>query len=286
MKGLSGMEGVGMVRARGLVAALAASALLALVAPLQASAAPPPLPSSMASTGDSITRAFDVGWCCILRDNPQYSWSTGDNTSVLSQYQRVLAANPAISGHEFNDAHTGAVMADLDGQVKTAAGQGVQYLTILMGANDVCTKTIASMTPTATYKAEFTTALTDFTTQDPTALVFLASIPNVFQLWALLHTNPKAEKRWSFFGICQSMLNPNNTDAQRAQVLAQVQADNAALKAVCAQFTACHFDGNAVFNFKLKTADVSTVDFFHPSFTGQNQLAAVTWGASYWPGTP
>ena len=33
--------------------------------------AAPPYPNSMASTGDSITRAFDVGWCCTLADAPQ-----------------------------------------------------------------------------------------------------------------------------------------------------------------------------------------------------------------------
>ena len=60
-----------------------------------------------------------------------------------SQYRRLLAVNPAISGHGFNDAKTGAKMVDLDGQVTTAAGQGVQYLTVLMGANDLCTSSAA-----------------------------------------------------------------------------------------------------------------------------------------------
>jgi hypothetical protein len=34
------------------------------------------------------------------------------------------------------------------------------------------------------------------------------------------------------------------------------------------------------------TSDVSTVDYFHPSVTGQKHLAGETWAASYWPAQP
>jgi lysophospholipase L1-like esterase len=249
-------------------------------------ASTPALPNSMASTGDSITRGFDATFSgCFISDCPQDSWSTGTSSAVTSQYQRVLAANPGISGHAYNDAKTGAKMNALDGQLATAAGQGVQYATVLMGANDVCTSSIATMTPTATLQSEFQAALTDFFTADPSASVFVSSIPNVYQLWQLLHTNSAAQSTWSLFGICQSMLARSNTDAQRQQVLNQEQADNAAEQAVCAAFAGCRWDNLATFNYAFTTKDVSTVDYFHPSLAGQNSLASVTWGAAYWPAT-
>ena len=40
-----------------------------------------------------------------------------------------------------NVARTGAKMADLDRQLKLV-GTGVQYVTVLMGANDVCTSSV------------------------------------------------------------------------------------------------------------------------------------------------
>jgi lysophospholipase L1-like esterase len=259
-----------------------ASAVLGMAG--SAAAATPALPNSMASTGDSITRAYDsTASGCFLSDCPQYSWSTGYNTTVDSQYQRILAANSAISGHEYNDAKTGAQMSALDGQLKSAASQGVQYATVLMGANDVCTSSISTMTPTATFQSEFQTALSDFFAADPTADVFVSSIPNIYQLWQLLHSNSTAEFTWSSFKICQSMLSPSNTDTQRQQVLSQEEADNSALQTVCAQYANCRWDNLATFNTSFATKDVSTVDYFHPSLTGQNLLASVTWGASYWP---
>jgi lysophospholipase L1-like esterase len=243
------------------------------------------LPNSMASTGDSITRGYDATSSgCFLADCPQYSWSTGTST-VNSHYQRLLVANPQISGQVYNDAKTGAKMTALDAQVKTAAGQGVQYLTVMMGANDVCTSSRATMTPTATLRSQFQTALTDFFAADPNAHVFVSSIPNVYQLWSVLHTNATARNAWSSFKICQSMLASTNTEADRQAVLTQEQDDNAALAAVCGQFANCKWDNLATFNYQFAASDVSTIDYFHPSVSGQAHLAATTWSAGYWPST-
>src|SRR5674476_1271307 len=56
------------------------------------------LPDSMASLGDSITRAADV--CCWYGDHPGQSWSTGNNPydGVNSQYERLVALHPAMAG--------------------------------------------------------------------------------------------------------------------------------------------------------------------------------------------
>jgi lysophospholipase L1-like esterase len=241
------------------------------------------LPRVMASTGDSITRAFDVGWCCVLQDSPSRSWSTGWNTDVYSHYRRLLTAAPQLAGHNYNDARSGAKMSDLPGQLSAAANQHADYVTILMGANDLCTSSISTMTPTTIFEAQFRTALGSFTAAQPAARVFVSSIPNIYRLWSLLHGNWLAAATWKTFNICQSMLSTSNTEEQRQQVAAQEVADNAALQRVCAQFPQCRWDGYATYNTTFSTADVSTVDYYHPSVTGQNHLAAVTWAAGYWP---
>jgi len=252
--------------------------------PVSAAGATPALPNSMASTGDSITRAFDMSlwpWC-FLTDCPSYSWSTGGNTSVSSQYRRILARNPAIAGHAFNDAKTGANMSALDGQLSTAAGQGVQYVTILMGANDLCTSTIAAMTQTATFQSEFEQALTDFSSKDAGADIYVSSLPDIYQLWNVLRTNSSAQSAWKNYNICQSMLSTANTEANRQTVVAQEAADNQALATVCGQVAKCRWDNYAGYNFKFPASDVSTFDYFHPNLQGQNAVAATTWSASFW----
>jgi hypothetical protein len=265
---------------------LCAAALALLLVPVAAAdVAHVGYPSSMASTGDSITRAFNT--CAFpFVDCPQNSWSTGSSSTVNSHYRRILAANPAISGRNFNDARTGARMNALNGQVTTVVSQRVEYVTVLMGANDVCTSSVSTMTPTATLEGQLQTALQTLSSGLPNARIYVVSIPNVYHLWEILHTNFSAVLTWSLGGICQSLLaNPMSTApadvARRQQVYNRTVDDNAALAHVCAQFIHCRFDGNAAFNLQFVRSDVSTRDYFHPSVSGQARAAAVTWAASF-----
>jgi len=261
-------------------------ALVLLAGSTLSASASTPLPRSMASTGDSITRAFNTGFFPYL-DNPSASWSTGTNSSVDSHYSRLLALQPLISGHAYNDAKSGAKMIDLAGQLKTAANQHVQYVTVLMGGNDVCTSSESTMTSVTTFRSQFTTAMNAITVGSPSTRVYVVSIPNVYNLWAVLKDNFTARAVWALFGVCQSMLaNPQSTAQpdvdRRARVLQREVDFNATLAAVCALYTHCLYDGGAVFGTTFTASDVTSRDYFHPSISGQAKLAAVTWAAGYW----
>jgi lysophospholipase L1-like esterase len=263
---------------KSLLAVLAVTAALAVPA-----AAAAPTGTSIAALGDSITRAFDT-CSTAYTDCPANSWSTGTTATVKSWYTRLLATNPAISGRNYNDAKTGAKMVDLQGQASTAAVQQAAIVTILMGANDVCTSRVSTMTPTSTLAPQLRAALTTLTTGDPGAQIYVASIPNVYHLWEIFHLNFTADLVWSFAGICQSLLaNPRSTAAadvqRRAQVADQVLADNQTIQAVCGEFASCHFDGGAAYNVVFTTSDVTTRDYFHPSVAGQAKAAAAIWSA-------
>lgn len=267
------------------ISALLGALILLAGSALSATAATP-LPRSMASTGDSITRAFNTGFFPYV-DNPSASWSTGTNSTVRSHYSRLLALQPQISGHVFNDAKSGAKMIDLNGQMTTAANQGVEYVTVLMGGNDVCTSSESTMTSVASFRSQFTAAMNTMTTRLPATRIYVTSIPNVYNLWSVLKNNSTARAVWSLFGVCQSMLaNPLSTAQadidRRARVLQRDVDFNAALQSICATYTQCRYDGGAVFNTVFSASDVTSRDYFHPSVAGQAKLAAVSWSAGYW----
>jgi len=243
----------------------------------------PPLPNSIAAAGDSITRGFDVTGTCLLRDCPNFSWSTGSDASVNSHYLRILRLNSAIAGHQYNIAKTGAKMAALANQLVQAGYYKIDYVTVLMGANDLCTSSAASMTPAQTFVNQFYTALADYFYFNPGGHVFVSSIPDIYQLWSTLHTNLSATSTWSLFHVCQSMLAKANTDADRQKVVDQERLDNYLLGYVCTTFFPnCRWDNSATFNAKFSAVEVSKIDYFHPNVAGQAHLAAVTWAASYW----
>jgi lysophospholipase L1-like esterase len=267
---------------------LLAAVAVAVALAVPAASAAPTYPNSIASLGDSITRAFDT--CSFpYVDCPANSWSTG-TSQVNSIYERLLALNPQISGHNFNDAKTGAKMVDLPGQAATAASQQADAVTILMGANDVCTSSVATMTDPTVLAGQFRSALTTLASNDPNAQIYVASIPNVYRLWQVLHTNLAADLTWSFAGICQSLLaNPLSNSAadqaRRQQVQQRTVADNAQIESACTTEFAgrCHFDNNAVYNFPFAAGDITTRDYFHPNVTGQTKLAATEWTAFFGP---
>jgi hypothetical protein len=120
----------------------------------------------------------------------------------------------------------------------------------------------------------------------PNAHVFVSSIPNIYQLWSLLHTNYLARLVWAAAGICPSMLSSSNTETQRQRVVERETEFNAVLADECGKYPGyCRFDGYATYKYTFRTSDVSTLDYFHPSRSGQANLASTTWGASWWSGT-
>jgi lysophospholipase L1-like esterase len=250
--------------------------------PAAVAAAPaPPPPDSMAAIGDSITQAVDV--CCFYGNWPGHSWSTGNVPldGIASHYERLRAQNPAIRGHRWNNAVSGAQMADAPGQARSTVGQGAEYVTILMGANDLCGWD-GTLTPTATFRAQFTETLDILRTGLPASHVFVASIPNLYQLWSILRTNPVAQTVWQAAGICPSMLNFFNSPADRQAVIDREVELNQVLESVCATWSNCRFDNYLTYNYAFTRSMVSKLDYFHPSLSGQATLSTLTWNASWW----
>lgn len=267
------------------LATLAAGVVLVLVtlapAAPAAAAAPPPLPDSMAAIGDSITQAVDV--CCFYGNWPGHSWATGNVPldGIASHYERIRAEHPAIRGRRWNNAVSGARMADAPGQARRTVDQGAEYVTILMGANDLCGWD-GALTPTATFRAQFRKTLEILRDGLPGSHVFVASIPNLYQLWSVLRTHPLAQVVWQTADICPSMLDFFNSPADRQAVIDRERELNDALRDVCATWSRCRFDNFLTYNYDFTRDQVSSLDFFHPSLRGQATLAALTWEASWW----
>ncbi|GII88316.1 lipoprotein [Sphaerisporangium siamense] len=261
--------------------ALTACLTLATATAAPAAAAPPP-PAAMASMGDSITRAFNS--CGFYVDCPSRSWSTGSTGSVNSHYLRIRGVSPSLVA--YNDAVSGAKVADMAGQAQRAVSQGVGYVTILVGANDVCTSSESAMTSVADFESRFRAAVQTLADGLPQALIFVASVPDVKRLWEVGKGDLAARTAWSTFGICQSLLaGPRSTaaaDVARRDRVRQRAADfNAVLARVCGERPTCRYDGGAVFAYRFTLAEISTWDYFHPNATGQKALAAVTYAAGY-----
>lgn len=234
----------------------------------------------MAALGDSITTAANAARG-RFGDHPNASWATGAgfDDGVTSHYERLLTLHPSLEGQAANLARSGARMADLPRQAQAAVDHEAKYVTILMGANDACAGNLSAMTPVEDYRRDLREALgilRDGLSED--AVVYVLSLPDVSQIPERVGRNPTARLVWSYAGACQALLAEDATAQAREAVRARVMAYNQVLREEATAF-GVHFDDEAVFRSVVEPADLSPVDFFHPSLRGQQRLADVAWAA-------
>jgi lysophospholipase L1-like esterase len=284
---MEGLEGVQMLRRtlRVLVPLLAAQAVMT-AAPAVASPEKVGPPTSITALGDSITRGYNSqgSGCTAFSDCPNYSWATGSGAGVNSYFTRVKALNPSVvlsNPTSGNDAVTGAKMGELATQATKAVKGNPDAVLIEMGANDVCTSSEATMTSVASFRTSLVNGLNVISSSTPDARIVLNSIPNIFQLWNVLHKTTGAQLIWGLGKICQSMLASPTSEAtadktRRANVQKRNEEFNSTLKEVCAEYIHCHFDNGAAFAVSFVASEVNTNDYFHPDVAGQADLASTS----------
>jgi lysophospholipase L1-like esterase len=231
-------------------------------------------PTSLAAVGDSITRGFDA--CSVLADCPEVSWATGNDPQVRSLAARLLG-EAGVPARSWNYAVTGSRMADLPGQLASAAEHKPDLVTVMVGSNDACRPTASSMTAVAAFRADFEKALSGLRAASPASQVYVSSVPDLQRLWEQGKDSPMVRQVWKL-GICQSMLadplsGAAGATARREQVRARVVEYNEVLREVCAKDRLCRYDGGAVFQYPFSAEQLSRWDWFHPGKDGQARLA-------------
>jgi lysophospholipase L1-like esterase len=271
--------------ATGLLAILAVVALAC--GPGDGGSEEPPtgdLPASMGAIGDSLTLAWAS--CLAPTPCPRNSFTTGDGTQVNSHYKRLLAANPAIRGHHTNWARGGVTSADLERQANLAARAKVAYLTFQIGANDACRPSIDQMTDPGTFRAAVDEALGIIKRGSPDTRILVITIPDIYRLWEIGHTNRAATSTWRR-GTCAALLaNATSTapadNARRLRFRERIGEYNRELLRACREYgDRCRSDNSAVYDYRFALDKLSSLDFFHPNAAGQNDLARLTFPSRF-----
>lgn len=233
--------------------------------------------SSMAALGDSYTAACSAvpsDQCAVS------SWSTGTSPAVNSHLLRLQRRSPGVLGSNF--ASAGRKMSDLQRQAQLAAGVSAEYVTIMMGTNDVCA---SEPTPISTFRDQFAAALGTLSGALPAARIFVTSIPDPGRLRDVFRDDPNAAARWTADARCPLFLANAGSEApedqqRRAQAHAYLAEMNRQLAEVCLQQAQCTYDRGAVTSLGFERADIAS-DFFHFSAQGEAALAAVTYPVAF-----
>lgn len=261
----------------------------------------PPYPTMLAAIGDSYTKAWNVSpLLAHWQDHPIYSWvvGTAKKDGVFSLRERFEALGVPIrvvdasrTGKLMNDARRQARIV-VDAAKKLPAGSTV-YVTFEMGTNDVC---YPRLTPAGTFEQKLDDALSVLRQGLPAgSRILMLSIPDFDHLRAITQANAAAR---NYFlrgnGQCAPWLG-SDTTTTLAQASKMMGIYNDKLVQACNEIEATdgpsnklhctsNRDGLAEKDFTI--ADLSTIDYFHPSFSGQGKMAEAAWRLGDWGMVP
>jgi lysophospholipase L1-like esterase len=224
--------------------------------------------------GDSISTGFNSGgWGD--RDKKD-SWTTGDSLRVDSHYKKIRK----ILGDKIevlNVAVAGARVDDLSSQVDNLLVSSVDYLTILIGANDLCSWKDDYEVDFSKFKDTFTSSVERIIDDNSNVKIVLAPVPNLFALWQKGSQNSSCRFKWRFFGICKPLLSSKNTDEQRYLFRTKLKRVNDFFYKISTLYPDNIRYNEILGTYEFDLEHISKKDCFHPSISGQNLISNLTW---------
>lgn len=286
-----------------------------------------PLPRRMAALGDSMTEAlfarysFRGGissgelWGIIATyglSRPsqrminirrryadlELSWSTGyGDDRVLSHAARIAQHVDWLEAWNF--AESGASAFDLRYQAdrlleaQNRTGEGFDYLTLVIGANDLLEPNLQDVVRPEQFSHWVETALTRVLDRNPEMRVLIVGIPEIFEIFRKT-AHLEVTRIWGRRILCEDLRSTVYGQAiafdARHPHFFQVREIFEAYQRELERLTlTLNFEYpqariKLLPNFQTQedVADVVSIDCFHPSFYGQAELAELTWEAGFW----
>ena len=280
----------------------------------------PAPPANQFNIGDSIGEG-EAANGTIGEAHHENVWSTGyaggDGVNAINERYETIAPDDYYennSGRDpvFNQAVSGAVMADFAGQAQdvvsavsqTPSGNAGQ-VTVLLGNNDVCADSLSAMTDPAQFEAQYRAGLDVLAASEATrqAQIHVSGIPAIYWLWNAKRGNFVCRVFIWPFVPCQNLLdNPaddcasgtsrndpdhdypgDGSDCLRRKQFHRLIRDtyNPILRDVLEEYRQSGALPNAryidISDVKFGSADVNGGDCFHPSKAGHALLGDTEW---------
>lgn len=237
--------------------------------------------ATVGALGDSIT--LGVNACGEPGRCPAASWATGDDVAVGSVALRIAAATGSVPD-VVNAAKDGGTVADAVARVDEVIAAQPELVLLLLGGNDVCDADVDGMTSVENFRAGYSNLLGTLNSEVPGTQILALSIPNLYHLWELGRDDATARQIWDSSDSCGNLLgDAAATDAaanaRREAVAARTQEFNAIIAELCTADVSCTTDGGAVYAYEFSPDEISSIDFFHPSVTGEQVIAEIAWNA-------
>lgn len=206
------------------------------------------------------------------------SWATGTNPAVDSIYQRILAKNPAIRGHNFNLDQAGATVDMLLQQARNAVQLKPKPQLVLIQTIDNDMACPATASDYSSYRSKLLGVLHVLEHGLPQAKIFIASqlgMPTTeWQSYS-----PAERRQIGGTGPCDYLnLEGKVVASKLARLVRIIRGYEAQVKAACARVPRCAFDG-PLYARQVHRSKYHSEDLNHLSVAGHAWAARVAWTA-------
>ncbi|NDE14872.1 hypothetical protein EBZ80_08085 [bacterium] len=266
---------------------LTSAGALAQTAPTPGPSIPPPAAPMespahpgifvVAALGDSISTGMDA---TNLGDNRSISFATGWDPSVGSHASRLQQLMPWLQVRSINVAKAGAKSDDLTRQAAEAARYIPDYATLLIGANDACSLMGDRAYDLPRYVNNLTGAIATLVRANPAIQIRLIPIPNMRRLYDLGAAKAHCRLKWSLAPVCRPMFSPIRGAQAKEEFFRLIDRYNASLNGIAQTFGANTTVSWGAASHQFQPEDVSPIDCFHPSQTGQRTLSWLSFGGN------
>ena len=226
------------------------------------------------SMGDSITAGFSTRWPGGFIGNGRYNWSTGVSDKVKSHFS-ILKKIISKDLKAVNVAKSRATSYGLAEQLEKVKVPTINYLTLLIGGNDVCGWSEEYVEDMRKFSDNVKHIIDKAIDINAEVRIVLPSIPNMYRLYYL--GKDTCSKHWDFFNACPALLNSKRTDTEREAFLGRLIAANATLQKLASKYEDNVKFVGEVFDYEFSIEHLSNYDCLHPSIEGQNELSRITW---------
>ena len=232
----------------------------------------------LGAVGDSITAGFDAR---RFGDNKELSWSSGQDAQGLVQsHARRIEAILGRPVTAFNEAFVGAQAADLPRQIGRLVRHKPDYVTLAIGANDVCVWGDDYLAALEAYRTNVATGIQTLIDANPHVKIVMIPVPDIIRVRevGLAHS---CQDRWDTINVCRPLLAPGVTADNVAHVANRLRHINTTMAEIAQNFPDhVHFRGE-IASYVFEWPDLSSLDCFHPSIIGHNKLAEFSFDPSW-----
>jgi len=216
----------------------------------------------MATLGDSASTAFNAAseW-----NNLGLSWSSG--SEIESHFVRLKRQFPGKRVRVANFAVPGVDSSDIERQARQASRVELDYVTILIGSNDLCRGDISE------FRDRVISAVGILTNKSPDVKILISSTPNIVQAREVAK-GLTCERIWS-----KVMERCDVSDGDK--FYDQWWRLNAILDVIAQNTKQVKFS-DAVMLRKIEPDSISRIDCFHPNLFAQERISELTWKQGWW----